>query len=337
MSGTRLVGLLVLALGALQPAARASESYLVILTGLGGEESYRERFHQWSMTMREAALERYGLAPESVFYLGESPELAPDAIRAKSTKENAIALFEELAGKLAPGDQLFVLLIGHGSFGGDEGRFNLPGPDLTPADFQAMLLPFDDQQVVFVNVASASGSFLQPLSAEGRIVVTSTKTGLERNESLFGGYFVEAYAGDGADTDKNGRVSVLEAFEYARLQVDRRYEEENLLKTEHALLDDDGDGEGVMEVGEDEGRLAGSAFLMGPAGSTTAEGPGSEDPPSDPELARLVELKQDLEGRVEALRRQKDAMPEDLYVEELESLLLELARVTQQIEERTEP
>jgi hypothetical protein len=331
----RRLALGLVALFAVGSTAQAKESYLVILTGLGGEDSYRERFHDWSMKMRQAALDRYGLPADHVFYLGEKPEVAPDAIRAKSTKENVVALFDELAPKVRPGDQLFVLLIGHGSFGDEEGRFNLPGPDLTATDFQALLRPFDQQQIVFVNVASASGSFLAPLAGTNRVIVTATKTGMERNETQFGEYFVDAYAGEGADTDKNGRVSVLEAFDYARLQVDRYYDEENLLKTEHALLDDNGDGEGVTEPGESEGDYAGSAYLLGTA--PVAEGVAPEDVAADPELARLVEQKQDLEGRVEALKLSKEGMPEELYMQELESLLLELARVSQQIEERAKP
>lgn len=316
-------------------AAEAKESYLVILTGLGGDDSYRQRFHEWSMKMREAAMDRNGLSADHVFYLGEKPELAPEAIRARSTKENVIALFDELQSKVRPGDQLFVLLIGHGSFGNEEGRFNLPGPDLTATDFEALLRPFSEQQIVFVNAASASGSFLAPLSGQNRVIVTATKTGMERNETQFGQYFVDAYAGEGADTDKNGRVSVLEAFDYARLQVERYYDEENLLKTEHAVLDDNGDGEGVTEPGESEGDFAGSAYLLGAV--PVAEGVGSGELAADPELASLVERKQELEGRVEALKLQKDGMPDELYLQELESLLLELARVSQQIEERSKP
>jgi hypothetical protein len=312
-------------------SALAKDTYLVIIAGLGGDESYREKFHQWSMEMRDAAVERHGVAEDKVFYLTEKPELHPAAY-AKSTKEDVMALFAELEPKVAPGDQLFVLLIGHGSFRSEESRFNLPGPDLTAEEFDLMLEPFSEQQIVFVNASSASGNFVPVLAGANRVVVTATKSGYERNESQFGGYFVEAYAGDGADTDKNGRISVLEAFAHARARVDGYYDEENILKTEHAILDDDGDGEGVHDLGESEGDIAGTVYLLGDAAS--AEGFTEADVAGDPELAALVEKKLELEGRVEALRLQKDSMPEDLYMAELETLLLELAAVTAQIEEK---
>jgi Peptidase C13 family len=317
----------------------AKETYLVILSGISGEESYHQKFHEWSMAMRTAAIEHYGLSKDRVFYLGESPEMAPDAIYAKSTKENITALFSKLKGSVRPGDQLYILLIGHGSFDSDEPRFNLPGRDLSAADFEALLAPFGEEQVVFVDTTSASGGFLAPLAKKNRILVTSTKSGFERNESQFGGYFVEAYSGE-ADFDKNQRVSVLEAFEYARQKVDGYYAEENLLKTEHAQLDDDGDGKGIgtaadlsEQGGKKDGALAGAAYLMG--NEAVAEGLDPDAVAADPELTRLVESKRDLEGRVEALKLQKDSMPEQMYMDELEKLLLELALVAQNIDERT--
>ena len=308
----------------------AKDTYLVIIAGIGGDDAHRDRFHEWSMKMRDAAVARHGVDPSRVFYLGESPELAPEAVYAKSTKENVAALLTKLKGSVAPGDLLYLLLIGHGTYDNEEARFNLPGRDLSASDFDALLAPFAEQQIVFVNTSSASGAFLTALAKPNRVVVTATKSGFERNEAQFGKYFVEAYTGDGADTDKNQRVSVLEAFEYARLGVAGFYEEENLLKTEHAQLDD-GDG-AVAEASMKEDARAGAAFL---AATGSADGVSSEDLASDPELARLVESRQELEGRVEALKLQKDTMPEETYLQELEKLLLDLASVTQRIEERS--
>jgi hypothetical protein len=330
----RLCVFLFLAFRWVSPSvAQAKETYLVIIAGIGGDEAHRERFHQWSMTMREAALTRHGLAADRVFYLGENPEAEPEAIYAKSTKENIASLLSKLSNTVAPGDQIYLLLIGHGSYDNEEARFNLPGRDLTAADFDALLSPFMEQQIVFVNTASASGAFLPLLAKPNRIVVTATKSGFERNEAQFGQYFVEAYSGEDADTDKNQRVSVAEAFEHARLRVDGFYEEENLLRTEHAQLEDDGDGTPVAQATKNEGARAGATFLLGAA----AGGIPAADLASDPELAALVERRQELEGRVEALKLQKDSMPEAAYLEELERLLLELASVTQRIEERSKP
>jgi hypothetical protein len=311
----------------------AQETHLVIIAGLGGDDDHRTRFHEWSTAMREAATSIHGLPANRVHYLGENPEPAEGAL--KSTKENITELFRNLSASVRPGDQIYVLLVGHGSDDTVEPRFNLPGRDLTAAEFDALLEPFREQQIVFVDTTSASGGFLPVLAGKNRIVVTATKSGFERNESQFAKYFVEAYSADsgGADTDKNSRVSVLEAFEYARLKVEGYYQEQNLLKTEHAQLDGDGDGKGSTEPRESDVEVAGAAFLLG-AGDKSA-GVSAEAMSNDPELARLVSEKRELEGKVEALKLQRESMPEDLYLQELERLLLELAALSQNIEERT--
>ena len=139
---------------------------------------------------------------------------------------------------------IFVTLIGHGSFAGGTARFNLPGPDLSAADFNAMLQKLPTKQIVFVNTSSSSGPFVEALSGPGRTIVTATRNGAEQYATLFGGFFVDALTSDAADADKNKRVSVLEAFNYAKAEVARAYEREGLLATEHALLDDNGDKEG---------------------------------------------------------------------------------------------
>jgi hypothetical protein len=312
----------------------AAETHLVIIAGLGGDDEHRERFHEWSMAMRKSATSLHGLPQDRVHYLGESPADAEDGAALKSTKENIAELFRNLKASVRPGDQIYVLLVGHGSDDTEEPRFNLPGRDLTAAEFDALLEPFSEQQIVFVDTTSASGGFIPVLAGKNRVVVTATKSGFERNESQFGKYFVEAYSADsgGADTDKNSKISVLEAFEYARLQVEAYYKEQNLLKTEHAQLDGDGDGKGATEPEEAEAQVAGAAYLLG-AGAASA-GLSAEAIESDPELARLVSERRELEGKVEALKLQKESMPEDLYLQELERLLLELAALTQDIEER---
>jgi len=334
--------LLVVALSALGPAPAAApqqpgETYLVVIAGLGGEAAYRERFHEWSKALVEAATGRGGLLGDNVWYLGEDPEQDPANIRAKSTKEEIEKAFSDIAGRAQPGDRVFIVLIGHGSYRSGESRFNLPGPDVTADEFSLMLDRFQQQQVVFVNTASASGAFIEALSGEGRIVVTATKSGMQNNETHFGKFFVEALADDGADVDKDHRISVLEAFEYARLQVAHLYEEGNQLQTEHALLDDNGDRQGVQRPGEAgaengpaDGAVARIAFLEGSGkrGGSAGVGEGASD---DPVLVGLYEEKRSLEQRIEALRQQKDGMAEDVYLQELETLLLELARKNREI------
>lgn len=309
------------------------ETHLLVVTGLGGEPRYSESFHEWGVSLVTAARESWGLPESNVTFLAEKPEVDPERITGRSTRDEIEGVLDNLSGRMRPGDQLFIVLIGHGSMQGGESRFNLPGPDMTASDFARLLDRFAAQRVVFVNTASSSGGFVEALSGENRTIVTATRSGRERNETLFGRYFVEAYASDAADTDKNGRVSVLEAFEYARREVARVYESEHRILTEHALLDDDGDGRGTAEpdVQASDGSIAASIYLAGPASAAVAAGR-----PDDPRLAALYDERDELERRIAELRRRKAELELEAYERQLEELLVDLALKTREIRELEE-
>jgi hypothetical protein len=280
-------------------------------------------FHGWGETLAASAAD-LGIAEDRVIFLADDLELAPGA-SARSTREAIEAAVDRIAGAAGSvEDQVFVVLFGHGTFDGRAARFNLPGPDLSAEDFDAVLDRLAPNPVVFVNTASASGPFVEALSGPGRTVVTATRSGAEQYVTLFGGYFVEALAAEAADADRNRRVSILEAFNYSRLQVAEAYEREGLLATEHALLDDNGDGEGSEEPTalEGDGMLAATLAL----GSTDAAGL-----PADPALRALYLERQEMERRIESLRLLRAGMDPARYAAELERLATELALKTREI------
>jgi hypothetical protein len=294
-----------------------------VISGLAGEPKYAESFHQWAASLVDAVKSRYRMSDSSIVWLAENPAKAPGRIAGKATKEGIEQTLNGLAARMRPGEQLAVVLIGHGSVQGDGGaRLTLPGPDLSAADLARLLARYGNRRVAVVVAASSSGDFVPALSGPGRVVITATKSGFERNESLFGGHFVAAFAGDGADADKDGRVSLLEAFTYATREVRRVYEQDNRLLTEHALLDDNGDRSGSGEPGGrgGDGALARSFFLTGGAAAEVAS--------SDPRAAALRKEKEELESKIEALKARKESMDAKAYEAELERLLVELAAAT---------
>jgi hypothetical protein len=321
--------LLGLTLATLLPGAGTAQTYLVVVSGIGGEPVYRERFQTWGSALVSAARDRLGITDDRIVYLAEDPDRDP-RVDGRSTKDNLVGALDTLAGRLEAAARLVVVLVGHGSTTGGTPRLNLPGPDLTAVELAALLDRFPSQEIVVLNFSSASGGWIAALSGERRIVVTATRSGTERFESLFGGYFIEAVTSDGADLDKDGRVSLLEAFEYARQEVERVYEQQNRLLTEHALLDDDGDGAGAHEpdpaIGD--GGRARAWFLADV--SSTADRPASDDP----ELAALHAEQARLEDAVATLRARKDAMDPAAYQAQLERLLIELAQTGRAIRER---
>jgi hypothetical protein len=214
-------------------------------------------------------------------------------------------------------------LIGHGSARGGEPTLNLPGPDLTAEELARLLEAFPTQTIVVANLASASGDFIPALSGPRRIVITATKSGAERNQTRFGKFFVEAFAGDQSDVDHDGSVSLLEAFTYARREVTRSYEQQGILLTEHAMLDDNGDKQGSHEPDPTtaDGALARTITLGG----------GAERATRDPALAALYETKRSIEQAIAVLQRDKAQLESAVYERRLEELLLDLASTNRAI------
>jgi hypothetical protein len=303
---------------------------MLIVTGLGGDELHRARFHGWATAMIEAAVNRFGLEDTNIVYLAETVERDPENIDGRSTKENVENSLRVMSAKARHDENVLILLIGHGSYQGEESRFSLPGPDMTAQDFGAALSWFPTQSIVLVNTTSASGDFVGTLSGERRTIITATRSPFERNETVFCQYFVEAFTNDVADVDHDNRLSVLEAFEYARHEVERYYEGENRLLTEHAILDDNGDGEGSSEPdpATTDGRMAAS-FMFDATASFVAEVADG-----DPELAALYRRQRILQDSLAVLRSRREEMETGAYEVALEALLLDLSRVAMAIRER---
>ena len=307
--------------GAPRSSAQAvPKTHLLIVTGASGEPRFAQQFHALAMSMIAVATTRFAIPDSQIIYLAEQTAPDPKAISGRSTREGVSQAFDRIAARASAGDAVFILLLGHGSSEGDVSRFNVPGVDMTDADFNAQLAKLSNQVVAFINAASASGDFVKTLSGKNRVIVTATKSGFERNETLFAGHFVVAYTKEGADTDKDGRVSVLEAFVYARREVQREYEATNRLQTEHALLDDDGDGAGRADPGArgPDGIVANRFFLQPTAGVSATVA-------SDPRAAGLLATQSHLQAQLDTLRLAKGVMPEEEYDKKLEDLLLKIA------------
>ena len=304
----RAAGILALSAALWTPFAYSQETtHLLIVVGLGGEAASADAFHQWAIALRTAAEKKLGIPRGQIAYLGEKPERDAAQIDGRSTRENLAAEIQKISARARPGETVALVLIGHGSAAAGEARFNLPGPDVSGSELAKLVEPLALEKLVIVNAFSASGDFLKPLAGKNRVIVAATKSGVEKNESVFGKFWSEAIAGDVADVDKDGRVSIAEAFDYAKQQVASSYEKDNRLLTEHAVLED---GQG--------GALARATFLGGVTRS-------AEAPSGDPRVRELEKERRALEDRVEALKTQKDALATDVYEKELERLLLDLA------------
>ena len=280
---------------------------LVIISGIGGEPKYTQLFGTLSTTLAQAANERAKLADSSIIWLGDTSATTKRTrwYRGASTKANIELTLNRLLNTKTP---VAVVLIGHGSGDGAESRISLPGPDMTAADFARVLSQFGNRRVAFVNLTSASGDMIDVVKSPTRVVMTATKSAYQRNESQFARYFVDAFAQDGADIDKDNRVSLLEAFKYAEAETKRFYETDGKLATENAQI-------------ADQSSLAARFFLASDAVATS----------DNPRLNTLYTERTSLDSQIQELKGKKAAMSAEAYDTELETLLVSLARKSREI------
>jgi len=238
----------------------------------------------------------------------------------KATRENVQRVLGDMQKRLTKDDLLLVFLIGHGtSLDVDDAKFNLVGPDMTAGQWAELLNPIPGR-LVFVDTTAASFAFMHKVAGRGHVVLTATDSDAQQFETALAEFLIKAFDDPAADLDKDGRVSVLEAFTYASAGVRHWYEERGELPTERPLLDDNGDG---------IGREADNPGPDGPLARITYLEP--EATPADAALAALLNRRAELEADLEELKARRSSMSPAQYDAQVEKILLDLARLSQQI------
>jgi hypothetical protein len=303
--------LLLAMLCAFAMRARAA-TYYVIVAGLGGEPDYEQRF-----TAAAKDLNR-------IFTSAGSASHVYTLTGAQATASQLRQTLDAVARDAKPDDDFALILIGHGSFDGVEYKFNLVGPDLTAGEIASMCDRIVARRQLVVNTTSASGGAVQALERPGRAVIAATKSGTEKNATVFARYWVEALQDPSADTDKSDSISAMEAFTYATKKTAAFYDSEKRLATEHAVFDDTGAGEPVREAANGQGLLMSSLTILRLGTSQQAA--------NDPTKRALLAKKEDLEQKIDTLKDQKAAMDPQDYKRQLTGALVELAKVQEELD-----
>jgi hypothetical protein len=293
--------------------------FAVIISGASGEESYAKQFAEWTDGLRRALTERLGFGEAHVKILAE--QAAGEGL-ARSTAGEVTRAFEALRLAASVNSTVFIFLIGHGTFDGKEAKFNLVGPDLPVAAYSNLIKALPAERIVIFNMASASGEFVKPLAARGRVIITATRSGQEQNAPRFAEHFIAALTQRLADADQNGRISILEAFNYATLQTASYYKRAGRLATEHALLEDNGDGVGHQAAEGGDGAIARVTYLD----SLTIE-----QAASNAHTLKLLRERTRLDEEIAQLKARKAELPPAEYETALERMLIELAKVSRDI------
>jgi len=303
---------LLLAMACLFAFPTRAATYYVVVAGLGREADYEQRF-----TAAAKDLDR-------IFGAAGSTAHVYTLAGAQATAKQLAETLSAVARAAKVDDDFALILIGHGSFDGAEYKFNLVGPDVTAREIAAMCDRIVARRQLIVDTTSASGGAVEVLERPGRAVIAATKSGTEKNATVFARYWVEALEDPTADTDKSDSVSAMEAFRYAAKKTAAFYDSQKRLATEHAVFNDTGRGEPVRESGNGQGMLM-SSFTLLRIGT-------NQQAANDPAKRALLDRKDELEQRIDTLKYQKAAMDPQDYKKQLTDALVELAKIQEELD-----
>ena len=293
-----------------------SSSQIIVVIGAPGTDEYGKEFADWADHWRRVAKE----SGTSIDLIGDSS--AASSVDDRETLKSRIAQFSHETKS-----PLWLVLIGHGTFSRQTAKFNLRGPDVSASELSQWLADFK-RPLVVVNCASSSGPFINRLSAPGRVIVSATKSGTEQNYARFGKYFVESILSPESDLDHDDAVSVQEAFLRASAEVQDFYDNEARISTEHALIDDNGDGRGTPAK-----MFRGVRPIAAAKDGTELDGKLAKKLTLAP-IENQLSLTEDqqkrrdqLEQKLDELRKRKEQLDEKAYQEEIEPVMIELAKL----------
>lgn len=299
------------------PSAIASDrATLIVVGGAAGEaefgQNFREQLDSWKKTGEQAGANLILIGADDENPASPDRERLIQALQAEPKEGNA---------------EFWLVLVGHGTFDGKEAKFNLRGPDFSGTELGEWLKPFK-RPMALIDTSSSSAPFMAKLTGPKRVVVTATRSGYQQNYSRFGQYFAEAFGDKSTDIDKDGQISLLEAFLRASHRTAEFYKTEGRLATEHALIDDNGDG-----LGTPSDWFRGTRATKAARDGAPIDGPrahqfhlvrSAEEQQLPPELRARRDA---LELQISKLRDNKAKMPEARYYDELEKILLQLADI----------
>jgi len=279
------------------PTAVQAALYVTIVQGLGGMPEFDSAFTDQAGKIREASLT---LAEES-----QVTSLTGDS----ATRDALLSHFQTLAAAMTDDDRVAIYLVGHGSYDGEQYKFNIPGPDITDTDLADIMDSFPGQNHFLVNTSSTSGAILEGLESENRIIITATRNGNEKNATEFGPFFATALTSETADLNKNNNVSIQEAFDFAERSVTEFFESSGKLATEHAQIR----GEGA-------------------ASFTLARVQAVELSDDNPRISNLLTRRLELDAEIESLQLRRNEFTNSEYIQRLQALILQSAEVSEEIE-----
>ena len=226
----------------------------LIVCGLTGDAPHRQLFADSTEKLFAGLTQHHGFAAENVAVVWGEPATEKDGPAVKSsrgpaTREALAQAVADLDKALRPEDTLWLFVLGHSHYDGRFSWLNLPGPDMQQVELGKLLSGLRCREQVFFWTTSASGFYIKPLAQTGRIVITATEPDLEVNETVFPHKLALALSAppgyEEFDVDQDRRMTLLDLYLWTAKATAQDYGGGELVATEHAQIDDVGDGRGV--------------------------------------------------------------------------------------------
>ncbi len=240
-----------------EPAAgeRQPQRWAVILVGLPGDAEHAAMLRKMADDIQKWLIESQQIPPDKVLRLPEETK-DRETSAATPTAESMHTLLSDASSKLQIDDALWVFTLGHGNYDGRKAWWHVAGKDPSNEEVGRWLSDVGCREQVIWLTHSSSGWFVKPLSRPGRIVIAATATDDESNETEFlhAMATVVRFPVSRLDGNKDQAVSVAELYTAVVNEVARRFQDDHRIPTEHAQLDDNGDGLGteIIEPGRSD-------------------------------------------------------------------------------------
>ncbi|MSU51271.1 MAG: hypothetical protein EXS37_19655 [Opitutus sp.] len=292
---------------------QAQQATVIVVAGAPGEADFAPdialQIEAWAKVSAQAGAKHIAIGGET-----SGSQTDHDRLKEALTAEPKSGL-----------DELWLVLIGHGTFDGKDAKLNLRGPDVSAVELAEWIKPFQ-RPLAIIDTTSSSAPFLTKLAAPKRVIVSATRSGNEQNYARFGKFLAEALSDPLSDLDKDGQISLLESFLSASHRTSEFYKTDGRLATEHALLDDNGDG-----LGTPADWFRGVIATKRTSDGAAVDGLRAHQfhlvrSAAEQQLSPEIRARRDqLEFQIAGVRLKKEKLNEEKYFQELEKLLLELA------------
>lgn len=216
------------------------KTYVLIISGISKNSKDRLAKNRAVMNLRRFILDNAGVESDRLSVLVDRES----SVRKNSIISTAVNLKEQIdkfASAVNTADRFIFYYMGQANIVSDTLRLNLPGPDITHKQLAEWINGIKASSMLIVLDCPGAGLAVKAVTGQGRIILGAC-TADQHYSTQFSEYFVPALVDERSDTDKDDRISLLEAFTSASRSVDDFYRRQALLTTETPVLEDNADG-----------------------------------------------------------------------------------------------